>query len=150
MTNNRTLSSLDVFKSLETEAIAWGRQFQIATVGDIVKTVCGKRTKSVMISRVSVTMGRNARKTTLKTLVIEYVGRRMKKNGEFIDDIGTGICLSNFETKDGKKFLSSESGISETVNDCGLSFDLSFDLAAKRKYPNAYQSYCSAKYPYKK
>ena len=96
----------------------------------------------------SVTIGRNAQKTTRKTLVIEYVGRRLNSKGELIDGIGTGRYLTEFITEDGKVFNHSENEVTETANDCGVSFNVDFDPDAKRKYPNAYQSYKDAPCPY--
>ena len=78
----------DIFIQFEKQAVEWAKQYQIVKVGDIVTSnLGGKRPKKLKISSVSVTIGRNAQKTTQKTLVIQYVGRRLNAKGEFIDDI---------------------------------------------------------------
>lgn len=139
------MKAKDIFIQFEKQAIEWAKQYQIAKVGDIVTSYLGgKRQKKLKISSVSVTVGRNAQKTTRKTLVIQYVGRRLNARGEFIDDIGTGIYLTEFITEDGKVFNHAENEVTETANDCGVSFNVDFDPEAKTKYPNAYQSYADA------
>ena len=132
----------DIFIDFEKKAIKWAKQYQIAKVGDIVTSnLGGKRPKKLKISSVSVTIGRNAQKTTQKTLVIQYVGRRLNSKGELIDEIGTGRYLTEFITEEGKVFNHVENEVTETSNDCGISFNIDFDPAAKEKYPHAYLSY---------
>jgi hypothetical protein len=139
------MKAKDIFIDFEKKAIEWGKQYQIAKVGDIVTSnLGGKRPKKLKISSVSVTIGRNARKTTQKTLVIQYTGRRINSNGEFIDELGTGRWLTEFVTEDGKIFNHFENEVTETANDIGVSFNVDFDPEAKEKYPNAYQSYADA------
>ena len=139
------MKAKDIFLQFEKQAIEWAKQYQIAKVGDVVTSnLGGKRPKKLIISSVSVTIGRNAQKTTRKTLVIEYVGRRLNAKGEFIDDIGTGKYLTEFVTEDGKVFNHKENEVSEWANDCGVSFVVDFDPEAKLKYPNAYESYADA------
>lgn len=136
------MKTKDIFIEFEKQAIEWGKQYQIARVGDIVTSkLGGVRDKKFQISKVLVTVGRNAQKTTQKTLAIQYVGRRLNAKGELIDGLGTGRYLYEFTTKDGKVFNHSENEVTETVNDCGLSFIVDFDPEAKEKYPNAYLSY---------
>ncbi len=136
------MKAKDIFIDFENKAIQWGKQYQIAKVGDIVTSnLGGKRPKKLKISTVSVTIGRNARMTTQKTLVIRYTGRRIRSNGEFIDELGVGRYLTEFITNDGKIFNHSENEVTETANDSGMSFDVDFDPAAKEKYPKAYLMY---------
>ena len=131
-----------IFIEFEKQAIEWGKKYQIAKVGDIVTSkLGGKRDKKLQISKVSVTVGRNAQKTIQKTLAIHYVGRRLNSKGELIDGLGTGKLINEFITEDGKVFNDSENEVTETVNACGLSFVIDFDPEAKEKYPNAYLSY---------
>lgn len=135
----------EILFELETHAIQWGKKHQIAKVGDIVTSYLGgKRPKKFKISKVSVTLGRNARHTAEKTLVIQYVGRRINSKGELIDDVGTGRYLDEFTTENGIIFTSSENEVSETLNDCGLTFYVDFEKEAKELYPNAYKSYGDA------
>jgi hypothetical protein len=139
------MKAKDIFIQFEKQAIEWAKQYQIAKVGDIVTSnLGGKRTKKLKISLVSVTIGRNAQKTTRKTLVIQYVGRRLNAKGEYINDIGTGRYLTEFVTEDGRIFNHNENEVSETDNDSGVSFNVDLDPEAKKKYPNAYQSYKDA------
>lgn len=137
------MKAIDIFIDFEKKAIEWGKQYQIAKVGDIVTSnLGGKRPKKLKISSVSVTIGRNARKTTQKTLVLQYTGRRINSNGEFIDELGTGRWLTEFVTEDGKVFNHySENEVTETANDIGVSFNIDFDPEAKEKYPHAYHTY---------
>jgi activator of HSP90 ATPase len=135
------MKAKDIFIDFEKKAIEWAKQYQIAKVGDIVTSnLRGKKPKKLKISSVSVTIGRNAR-TTQKTLVIQYIGRRIKSNGEFIDELGTGKFLTEFVTEDGRTFNHSENEVTETANDIGVSFNVDFDPEAKEKYPYAYLSY---------
>ncbi len=97
--------------------------------------------KKLQISKVNVTIGRNAQKTIQKTLAIYYVGRRLNSKGELIDGLGTGRVINEFITEDGKVFNDAENEVTETVNDSGLSFVIDFDPEAKGKFPNAYLSY---------
>ena len=136
------MKAKDIFIDFEKKAIEWGKQHQIAKVGDIVTSnLGGKRPKKLKISSVSVTIGRNARLTTQKTLVVQYSGRRINSKGEFIDELGTGRWLTEFITEDGKVFNHSENEVTETANDIGVSFIVDFDQQAKEKYPHAYLSY---------
>lgn len=133
------MKARDVLFELEKNAIEWGKQYQIARVGDIVTSnLGGKKTKKLRISSVSVTIGRNAKETVRKTLVLEYCGQRVKANGEFD---GCGYILQEFTTFDGRKYEFSENEVTEIVNDCGLSFCIDFDNEHKEKYPDAYESY---------
>lgn len=139
------MTAREILFELEKQAIQWGKKHQIAKVGDIVTSYLGgKRPKKFKISNVSVTLGRNAQKTTEKTLVIQYVGRRISSKGELIDRVGTGRYLDEFTTENGIIFNSSENQVSETVNDCGLSFNVDFEREAKDLYPNAFKSYGDA------
>ena len=136
------MKAKDIFIQFEKQAIEWAKQYQIAKVGDVVTSkLGGKRPKKLKISSVSVTIGRNAQKTTQKTLVIQYVGRRLNSKGELIDEIGTGRYLTEFITEEGKVFNHVENEVTETANDCGISFNVDFDPEEKTKYPNAYHSY---------
>ena len=142
MDKKKLIKANDVFIDFEKKAIEWAKQYQIAKVGDIVTSYLGgKRQKKFLISSVEVTIGRNKNKTTRKTLVIKYVGRRLNSKGELIDDIGVGRYLREFVTNDGKIFNHSENEVNEVVNDIGLSFHVDFDEITKAKYPNAYQFY---------
>lgn len=136
------MKAKDIFINFEKNAIEWAKQYQIAKVGDVVTSnLGGKRPKKLKISSVSVTIGRNARLTTQKTLVIQYAGRRINSNGEFIDELGTGRWLTEFVTEDGRTFNHSENEVTEVANDIGVSFNVDFDPEAKEKYPHAYWSY---------
>ena len=136
------MKAIDVFIDFEKKAIEWGKQHQIAKVGDIVTSrLGGKRPKKLKISTVSVTIGRNARLTTQKTLVLQYYGRKINSKGEFINELGAQSYLTEFITEDGKVFNNSESEVTETVNDIGLSFNIDIDQKAKEKYPHAYHAY---------
>jgi len=136
------MKAKDIFIQFEKQAIEWGKQYQIAKVGDIVTSnLGGKRPKKLKISSISVTIGRNAIKTTQKTLVLQYTGRRINSNGEFMDELGTGRWLTEFVTEDGKVYNYSENEVTETANDIGVSFNVDFDPEAKEKYPHAYHTY---------
>lgn len=136
------MKAKDIFIDFENKAIQWAKQYQIVKVGDIVTSnLGGKRPKKLKISCVSVTIGRNAGKTTQKTLVIQYVGRQIDSKGNFIHELGYGRYLTEFVTEDGKIFNHSENEVTETANDIGISFNVDFDPKAKEKYPHAYLSY---------
>jgi len=136
------MKAIEIFIEFEKQAIMWGKQYQIARVGDIVTSnLGGKRPKKVMISSVSVTCGRHAQKTTKQTFVLSYVGRRVNANNELIDSLGTGRWLREFITSEGKIFNHSQNEVTEESNDSGFYFIVDFDSEAKKLYPNAYKSY---------
>ena len=136
------MTTTEIFIEFEKMAIEWGKKHQIAKVGEIViSKLGGKRERKLILSSVSVTIGRNAQKTTSKTLVMQYTGRRVNAKGEIIDEIGRGRCLHEFRTDDGRVFSHSENDVTETANDSGLTFYIDFDPLCKEKYPNAYGSY---------
>jgi len=139
---SKKMTSTEIFIEFEKMAIEWGKKYQIAKVGEIViSKLGGKRERKLILSSVSVTIGRNAKKTTNQTLVIQYAGRRMNANGEIIDEIGTGRCLYEFRTEDGRVFSHEENEVTEFANNSGLTFCIDFDPLCKEKYPNAYSSY---------
>lgn len=134
------MKSKDIFIQLEKEAIKWAKKYQIAKVGDIVTSKGGgKAIKKYKISHVQVTTGRNAQKTTQKTLVILYCGRKINAKGEIIDPIGTGRLLFEFTTEDGKHFNHSENEVTEYLNE--FCFTVDFDPESKKLYPKAYLTY---------
>lgn len=136
------MTTTEIFIEFEKMVIEWGKKHQIANVGDIViSKLGGKRERKLVLSSVSVTIGRNAKKTTNKTLVIQYTGRRMNAKGEIVDQLGTGRLLHEFKTEDGRVFNHAENGVTEYANDAGLTFYVDFDPLCKEKYPNAYGSY---------
>lgn len=125
------MTSQEIFAQFEQAAIEWGKQYQIAKVGDIVlSNLGGKRRKQLVISQVCVSIGRNAQKTTLKTFVLRYSGRRLNSKGEFIDELGSGRCLMEFTTESGGEYDYSEYGVNDECNDM-----------SKMMYPNAYGTY---------
>jgi hypothetical protein len=134
------MKSKDIFIQLEKEAIKWAKKYQIAKVGDVISSKGGGKTiKKYKISDVQVTTGRNAQKTTQKTLVILYYGRKINSKGECIDPIGTGTLLFEFTTEDGKQFNHSENEVTEYLNE--FCFTVDFDPEAKKLYPKAYLTY---------
>lgn len=136
------MTATEIFIEFEKMAIEWGKKHQIAKVGDIVTSkLGGKRERKLVLSCVSVTIGRNAKKTTNKTLVMRYIGRRMNAKGEIIDEPGTGRCLCEFMTDGGQVFSHSENEVTEIANDSGLTFYIDVDPTCKEKHPNAYGSY---------
>lgn len=143
------LKSVEIFQEFQKKAIEWGKQFQIAHVGDIVEIPTKKGSQKVMITDVSVAIGRNAQMTTKKSFYLDYSGRRMKKDGTFKDSLGTGICLRQFKTKSGKEYKFSDFGITEIMNDAGLSFTIEHDIETVKLYPNCeYNNYLKFDYPY--
>lgn len=145
------MKSLEIFQQFEEAAVAWGKQNQKFHVGDLVIWSTGKLKRKCKISRVEVVVGRNAQQTTRKTFDVLYVGRRMKKDGTFIDGVGCGVLLDEFETESGQKFSRiAESGVNDWVSDCGLTFDIEVEPEAVKKYPNAYATYKDCVYPYGK
>lgn len=140
------MTATEVFIEFERMAIKWGKKHQIAKVGEIVTVNLGKRNVKFKISEVAVTIGRNAKETTRKTLVMQYVGRKINSKGAVVHEIGTGRLLFNFTKENGIVFDHSENGVTEWENDGGLSFVIEYDPEAKQIYPHAYDSY---KYPYR-
>ena len=65
---------------------------------------------------------------------MQYTGRRDECKGEIIDEIGTGRCLYEFRTDDGRVFSHSENDVTETATDSGLTFYIDFDPLCKEKY----------------
>jgi hypothetical protein len=137
----RKITATQIFIKFEKMAIEWGKKHQIAKVGEIVTSKIGKREARFQISHVSVTIGRNARETTNKTLVIAYSGRKLNSKMELVDELGRGRFLTNFVTADGKVFDHKENEVTEFCTDSGLTFHVDFDPKAKDVYPNAYNSY---------
>jgi len=143
------MNSTEIFIEFEKRAIEWGKAHQIAKVGEVViSKLGGKRDKKLVLSSVSVRVGRNAQKTTRKTLVICYAGRRLNAKGELIDSLNTGLILYEFRTEDGRIFNHAENGVTEYCSDAGLSFNVDFDPEAKSKYPNAFSSYAEPYSPF--
>jgi hypothetical protein len=139
--NKKSMKANDIFIEFERMAIEWGKAYQIVKVGDIVfSKLGGNFEKPLKINCVSVTIGRNS-KTTRKTLVMEYSGRRLYKNGDYVDDVGSGVWLREFRTEDGKVFNHLENEVNEEENDVGFTFYIEFDPEDKKLYPQAYSSY---------
>jgi len=135
------MTSTEIFIEFERMAIAWGKKHQIAKVGEIVTSNIGKRNAKFQISQVSVTIGRNAKKTVKKTFVMQYVGRKINSKGLLVQEIGTGRLLFNFTKDNGVVFDHSENEVTTWENDGGLSFVIDYDPEVKIMYPNACDSY---------
>lgn len=138
---NIQMNSTEIFIEFEKMALEWGKRHQIAKVGEvIISKLGGKRDKKLILSKVQVCVGRNE-KTVHKTLAMQYIGRRLNAKGEYLDELGTGIPLAEFRTEDGRVFSFDENEVTETENDCGLTFVIDFEPECKLKYPNAFSSY---------
>ena len=135
------MTATEIFIEFERMAIEWGKKHQIANVGEIVTSNIGKRNVKFQISKVCVAIGRNAKETAHKTLVIQYVGRKMNSKGIIVHEIETGQLLYNFTKDNGIIFDHSENGVTEWENDGGLIFIVEDDAEAKKIYPNAHDSY---------
>ena len=104
---------------------------QIAKCGEFVKAHWGgwKKPHEVKITRVSVevsdiglTIGRRAELGLIGWLIVQhqYIGRRLKSNGELAGSPDSGFLLSEFTTESGLKYERIPSGF----NHIGLVFDL--------------------------
>lgn len=142
----------EIFETLEKNALDWGRKYNRFEIGDVVETVLigAKKTSLLKLSHIRVAIGRNKQKTCFKSLTLEYVGRRLYKDGSFKDEVGTGVWLRYFvRVSDGEAFSGEFNGVNQTSNDGGLSFCLACQPEAVRLYPQAHESYAKAKnYPY--
>ena len=138
----KKLTSLQVFQQLQKSAIEWGKQYQIARVGDIVEVQGkGKKPRKYRITRVTVGIGRNAQITIKKALYIDYVGVFQSPSGIKF----SGVCLKDFKTKDGKEYRFDDFGINDRLNDWGLSFSIDQDP----KISIGINNYLNGDYPYK-
>ena len=146
------MKTLDIFRTLEKQAIEWGNAHNEFKVGDIVESHLpqNKKPRLFVLSSIEVYIGRNAQKTTYKSLTLCYVGRRLKKDGSCFDKVGTGRWLGNFtRLADGKTFEANHNGVNQVISDCGLVFEIDCEQEAKKLYPNAYKTYADARdYPY--
>ncbi len=104
---------------------------QLAKCGDVVTSHWGgwKQPHKVMIIRVAVevasidlTIARRAELGLSGWLIVQhqYIGRRLKANGELTGNPAAGFFLSEFITADGQKYESIPSGF----NHVGLVFDI--------------------------
>ena len=103
---------------------------QIAKCGEIVTSSAGwKREHKVLITQVSVeissidvTIRERKEKGLTGWLVVQhqYIGRRLKANGEPTGSPGVGFLLYEFTTDDGQKFERLPSGF----NHAGLVFEI--------------------------
>ncbi len=136
------MTATEIFIQFEKMAIEWGKRHQVAKVGEIVISKGGgKREKKYLLHHVFVTTGRNAEKTTDPTLVIMYTGRLLDKKGVPVHEIGQAKILFEFRTEDGRTFSHQENGVTEFVNDTGLSFSVDFDPEAAALFPAAYRKH---------
>lgn len=113
---------------------------QIAKCGDIVTAQWGgwKKPHKVMVTKVAVevsdiglTIGQRAEKGIIGWLTVQhqYIGRRIKTNGELTGSPSVGFLLCEFTTSDGQKFERISSGF----NHVGLVFDIEgFDRLCTR------------------
>jgi len=104
---------------------------QIAKSGDIVTAHWGgwkqpHRVKitnvSVEISSIGISIARRAELNLTGWLIVQhqYIGRRLKANGELSGYPETGFLITEFTTADGKKYERIPSGF----NHVGLVFDI--------------------------
>jgi len=104
---------------------------QIAKSGDIVTAHWGgwkqphevKITNvSVEISSIDISIARRAELNLTGWLIVQhqYIGRRLKANGELSGHPETGFLIIEFTTADGKKYKRIPSGF----NHAGLVFDI--------------------------
>ena len=146
------MKTLDIFRTLEKQAIEWGNAHNEFKVGDIVESHLpqNKKPRLFVLSSIQVFIGRNAQKTIYKSLTLRCVGRRLKKDGTCFDVVGSGIYLGNFtRLADGKTFEANHNGVNQVINDGGLVFNIDCDQEAKKLYPNAHETYADGKgYPY--
>lgn len=117
-------------KALETLALSYAPE-QIAKVGDVVTAQWGgwKHPHKVKITRVAVeissidlTIARRRELGLTGWLIVQhqYIGRRLKSDGEMAGVPQTGFFITKFTTADGKEYESMPSGF----NHVGLVFDL--------------------------
>ena len=107
----------------------------IAQLGDVVIAQCGwKHPHKVRITRMAVeiasidlTIARRAELGLTGWLIVqhEYIGRRIKANGELAGQPNYGFLLSKFTTADGNEY----EGIPSGFNHVGLVFYLDEEVA---------------------
>ncbi len=130
MTNHdHSIERNEVDKALREVALAHAPK-QIANCGDIVVAMAGWiKPRKVKITRIAlevasidVSIARRAELGLTGWLIVqhEYVGRRVKANGELAGQPHMGFLLSKFITLDGQSYERIPSGF----NHVGLVFDI--------------------------
>jgi len=103
---------------------------QLAKCGDVVTTQCGwKKPHKVKITQVSIeitsiglSIGRRAELGLTGWLIVQhqYIGRRLKADGELVGQSHYGFLLSEFATKNGQEY----ERIPSSFNHVGLIFEI--------------------------
>ena len=113
---------MDISKILEKEALEFAKNNKIANIGDKIETVWGswKKPHTVEICKIGATIAYDRMNPCTVVFKMNYIARRLKADGTFLDEKGTGIVLDNIKTIDNNTWNNEL----EDFNHCGLSWKL--------------------------
>ena len=113
---------MNIDEILKKEALKFAKNNSITNVGDKVKTIWGswKKPHIVEISEIGAAIAYDRKNPCTVVFNMKYVARRLKSDGTYHDEKGSGIVLDNIKTTDNNTWINKL----EDFNHCGLSWDL--------------------------